>query len=92
MNAREMLVWMQDDKVDLTETRNNNGIPKLVEEKGIRFRQGNVVSLGKRLSTTVLVWDDSLMKTKLLTTSLEQLTQGMTLFEIEIDWRRLQNR
>ena len=32
MKDCEMLVWMQDDEVDLTETRNNDGIPKFVEE------------------------------------------------------------
>ena len=57
---------MQDDKDDLTGMRNNNGIPKFVEERGSDSAKDDVVSLGKRLSTTVLVWDDSLMKTKLL--------------------------
>jgi hypothetical protein len=38
---------MQDDKDDLTGMRNNNEIPKFVEEKGSDAARGNVVSLGK---------------------------------------------
>jgi hypothetical protein len=45
---------MQDDKVDSTETRNNDGIPKFIEEWD-PTPLGEVVSLGKRLSTTVSV-------------------------------------
>jgi len=40
---------MQDDKGDLTRDRNNNGIPKFVEEKGPDSARGNVVSLGKMI-------------------------------------------
>jgi hypothetical protein len=68
----------------LTETRNNDEIPKFVEEWD-PTPLGNVVLLGKRLSTTVLVWDDSLMKTTLLATFHEQLTLGMTLLKIRCD-------
>jgi hypothetical protein len=52
---------MQDGKDDLTGERNNNGIPKFVKERD-PTPLGNVVSLGKRLST------------RLLATSLEQLS------------------
>jgi hypothetical protein len=38
----------------------------------IRLRWGIAVSLGKRLFTTVLVWNDSLMKTNFLVTPLDQ--------------------
>jgi hypothetical protein len=45
---------MQDDIYDLTETGKNNGIPKFVEEMDPTLL-GNVVLLGKRLSTTVFI-------------------------------------
>jgi hypothetical protein len=38
---------MQDNKDDLTGMRNNNGVPKFVEEKDPTPLRGNVVSLGK---------------------------------------------
>jgi len=40
---------MQDSKDDLTGMRNNNGIPKFIEEKGSDSARGNVVSLGKMI-------------------------------------------
>jgi len=40
---------MQDDKGDLTGMRNNNRIPKFIEEKGSDSAWGNVVSLGKMI-------------------------------------------
>jgi len=39
---------MQDGKDDLIGTRNNNGIPKFVEEKGSDSASGDVVPLGKK--------------------------------------------
>jgi len=53
---------MQDDKGDLTGTRNHNGIPKFVEERDLTPLGGNIVSLGKMV---VHYLYDSCMKTKL---------------------------
>jgi len=52
LRCYEMLVmqlWMQDGKDDLIGMRNNNGIPKFVEEKGSDSASGNVVLLGKMI-------------------------------------------
>ena len=38
---------MHDGKDDLIGTRNNNGIPKFIEEKGSDSASGDVVPLGK---------------------------------------------
>jgi hypothetical protein len=65
------------------EWKQQMGYPSSLK-KGIWLRWGNVVSLGKRLSTTGSVRDDSLMKTTLLATSLEQLTLGMTLLNLKL--------
>jgi len=63
---------MQDSKDDLSGTRNNNKIPKFVEEKGIRLRLGVIlVLLGKMIVYYPIGSNDSLMKTKLLVTPLE---------------------
>jgi hypothetical protein len=59
-----MQVWMQDDKDDLTGVETTMGYPNS-SKKGIRLCWGITVPLWKRLSTTVSVWNDSLMKTKL---------------------------
>jgi hypothetical protein len=51
-NACEMLVmqlWMQDGKNDLNGNKNNNEIPKFVEERDPTPLGGNVVSLGKMI-------------------------------------------
>lgn len=58
-----MRVRMQDGKDDLTEMKNKQRDTEFVKERD-PTPLGNVVLLGKRLSTTVLVWDDSLTKTK----------------------------
>jgi len=45
-----MQIWMQDDADDLTEMRNNNGIPQIrLKKKGSDFTRGNVVLLGKMI-------------------------------------------
>ena len=51
---------MQDDKDNLTGTRNNNGIPSFIEERDPTPLAGNVVSLGKMI---VYYLYDSCMKT-----------------------------
>jgi len=45
-----MQVRVQDGKDALTGTRNNDGIPKFIEEKGSDSARGNVVSLGKMIN------------------------------------------
>jgi hypothetical protein len=77
---------MQDGKDDLTGDRNKNGIPKFVEERD-PTPLGNVILLGKRLSTTVLVWDDSLMKTELFSDINRTAKLGMILEKIKCDER-----
>jgi len=51
---------MQDDKDDLTGTRNNNRIPSFIEERDPTPLAGNVVSLWKMI---VYYLYDSCMKT-----------------------------
>ena len=72
-------------KDDLTGMRNIRRDTQVRWKKGNPTLLGNVVLLGKDcLLQYWSVWDDSLMKTKLLATSLEQLTLGMTPLKLKL--------
>jgi hypothetical protein len=71
-------------KDDLTGMRNIRRDTQVRWKKGNPTLLGNVVLLGKGCLLPYWFGDDSLMKTTLSATSLEQLTLGMTLLKLKL--------